>query len=67
MAETLRTQGDSIVSNIPLGRIGTLDDVAGTVLYLSSRAGAYINGATIAVDGGSLVGFRNGQNFTAKL
>jgi NAD(P)-dependent dehydrogenase (short-subunit alcohol dehydrogenase family) len=36
----------------PRGRIGTPEDVAGTVIWLSSRAGAFINGATIPVDGG---------------
>jgi NAD(P)-dependent dehydrogenase (short-subunit alcohol dehydrogenase family) len=62
MAETLHTQGDSIVASIPLGRIGSPDDVAGAVLYLASRAGAYVSGATIAIDGGSLVQFRGSQN-----
>lgn len=37
----------------PRGRIGTPEDVAGTVIWLASRAGAYINGATVPVDGGS--------------
>ena len=36
----------------PRGRIGTPEDVAGTVIWLASRAGAYINGATVPVDGG---------------
>ena len=36
----------------PRGRIGTPEDVAGTVIWLSSRAGAYINGVTVPVDGG---------------
>jgi len=36
----------------PRGRIGSPEDVAGTVIWLASRAGAYINGATIPVDGG---------------
>ena len=36
----------------PRGRIGTPEDVAGTVIWLSSRAGAFINGATVPVDGG---------------
>jgi NAD(P)-dependent dehydrogenase (short-subunit alcohol dehydrogenase family) len=56
MAETLKNFKESIVSTIPLGRIGTPQDVAGTCLFLSGRAGAYVNGATIALDGGSLVG-----------
>jgi NAD(P)-dependent dehydrogenase (short-subunit alcohol dehydrogenase family) len=56
MAQTLKDHKDMIVSNIPLGRIGTPQDVAGACLFLSSRAGSYVNGATIALDGGSLVG-----------
>jgi NAD(P)-dependent dehydrogenase (short-subunit alcohol dehydrogenase family) len=56
MAQTLKTSKDLIVSSIPLGRIGAPSDVAGTCLFLSSKAGSYVNGATIALDGGSLVG-----------
>ncbi|KAJ5631214.1 uncharacterized protein N7484_011314 [Penicillium longicatenatum] len=55
MAATLKTFGDAIKSGIPLGRIGTPQDVAGACLFLSSRAGAYVNGATIPVDGGSVI------------
>ncbi|KAG8766568.1 hypothetical protein FRC12_006780 [Ceratobasidium sp. 428] len=55
MAETLRTHGDSIVASIPLNRIGTPEDVAGACLFLASRAGAFVTGATIAIDGGGLV------------
>ena len=36
----------------PLRRIGTAADMAGAVIYLASRAGAYVNGAVIPVDGG---------------
>jgi NAD(P)-dependent dehydrogenase (short-subunit alcohol dehydrogenase family) len=42
-----------IASTVPLGRIGRPDDVAGTVIYLSSRAGSYLTGAVIPVDGGN--------------
>ncbi|KZF19004.1 NAD(P)-binding protein [Xylona heveae TC161] len=55
MAATLQRFREQIEGQIPLGRIGTPEDVAGTCLFLSSRAGAYVNGATIALDGGSLV------------
>ncbi len=41
-----------VESTNPLGRIGSPEDVAGTVIYLSSRAGAYLTGAIIPVDGG---------------
>jgi NAD(P)-dependent dehydrogenase (short-subunit alcohol dehydrogenase family) len=54
-AELLDTAGDVIISQIPSNRLGALEDAAGTALYLSSRAGAYVNGATITLDGGFLV------------
>ncbi|KAH7093710.1 hypothetical protein FB567DRAFT_515898 [Paraphoma chrysanthemicola] len=55
MKATLEKFKDEIESGIPLGRIGSPEDVAGTCIWLSSRAGAFVNGATIALDGGSVV------------
>ena len=52
MAATLDALGDEIAAKAPLGRIGRPDDMAGVVVYLSSRAGAYVTGAVIPVDGG---------------
>jgi NAD(P)-dependent dehydrogenase (short-subunit alcohol dehydrogenase family) len=52
MAETLERFGDSIRASCPLGRIGRPDDMAGTAIFLSSRAGAYLTGTIIPVDGG---------------
>lgn len=52
MAQTLRAFGDSIAKGCPLQRIGTPEDMAGVAIYLSSRAGAYVTGAVIPVDGG---------------
>jgi NAD(P)-dependent dehydrogenase (short-subunit alcohol dehydrogenase family) len=52
MAETLKRFGDMIVASCPLGRIGEPEDMAGVAIYLASRAGAYVTGAVIPVDGG---------------
>jgi len=52
MAETLRRFEDAIVSTCPLRRIGEPEDMAGVAIYLASRAGAYVTGALIPVDGG---------------
>lgn len=42
-----------IEDDCPLGRIGTPEDIVGILAFLCSRAGAYVNGAVIPVDGGT--------------
>jgi NAD(P)-dependent dehydrogenase (short-subunit alcohol dehydrogenase family) len=42
----------SIDTYVPLGRAGEPQDIEGLLVFLSSRAGAYVNGSTIALDGG---------------
>jgi len=55
MKATLEQFKESIEAGIPLGRIGSPEDIAGTCLWLSGRAGSYVNGATIALDGGAVI------------
>jgi NAD(P)-dependent dehydrogenase (short-subunit alcohol dehydrogenase family) len=43
---------ESLAQGVPMGRTGRPDDMAGTAIYLSSRAGSYLTGAVIPVDGG---------------
>lgn len=44
-----------VARNVPLGRIGEADDLAGAILYLCSAAGSYVSGAILPLDGGMSV------------
>lgn len=59
MKATLDKFHDQIVSKLAVKRIGSMEDIAGTCIYLSSRAGQYTNGATVTVDGGAVVSTAN--------
>lgn len=52
MNRDARDHGEAVAQRIPAGRIGQDDDMAGIAIYLASRAGDYVVGQTIAVDGG---------------
>jgi len=52
MNKVARDHADAISEGIPAGRIGTREDMAGAAVYLASRAGDYVVGSTIIVDGG---------------
>lgn len=45
-------KGGEFARRTPLGRVGEPDDIAGTAVFLASRAAAYVTGQTIVVDGG---------------
>jgi len=52
MNKAARDHGETIARGIPAGRIGVDEDMAGAAIYLASRAGDYVVGETITVDGG---------------
>ena len=52
MNKDARDHGDEVKERIPSGRIGTPEDMAGAAIYLASRAGDYVVGSTLIVDGG---------------
>jgi NAD(P)-dependent dehydrogenase (short-subunit alcohol dehydrogenase family) len=52
MNRLARDHGDEVARHIPAGRIGTDEDMAGVAIYLASRAGDYVVGHTVVVDGG---------------
>jgi len=47
-----KEQLNALLANIPLGRMGTVDDVSGVALFLASEDGAYVTGSTYFTDGG---------------
>jgi NAD(P)-dependent dehydrogenase (short-subunit alcohol dehydrogenase family) len=49
------TQVQKVGARVPIGRIGRPDDIAGATLYLCSRAGSYVTGAILPIDGGQAV------------
>jgi NAD(P)-dependent dehydrogenase (short-subunit alcohol dehydrogenase family) len=52
MNTTARDHADEVARRIPAGRIGRDEDMAGAAIYLASRAGDYVVGSTLVVDGG---------------
>lgn len=50
--KTLKQVEEDMISEIPLGRIGTAEDVAAAIAFLASPAADYINGINLPVDGG---------------
>ncbi|MGA2210710.1 MAG: SDR family oxidoreductase [Acidimicrobiales bacterium] len=52
MNRAARDHGDEVARHIPARRIGTAEDMAGAAIYLASRAGDYVIGETLVVDGG---------------
>ena len=52
MNKDARDHATEVSARIPAGRIGTVEDMAGAAIYLASRAGDYVVGSTLVVDGG---------------
>jgi NAD(P)-dependent dehydrogenase (short-subunit alcohol dehydrogenase family) len=52
MNKQARDHGEQVAQHVPAGRIGTTEDMAGAAIFLASRAGDYVVGETIVVDGG---------------
>jgi NAD(P)-dependent dehydrogenase (short-subunit alcohol dehydrogenase family) len=52
MNKQARDHGDEVARRVPVGRIGTDEDMAGAAIFLASRAGDYVVGETVVVDGG---------------
>ena len=40
--------------SVPMGRPGAMEDIAGLVIFFSSKAGSFLTGTTVACDGGSI-------------
>lgn len=68
MNTAARDSADGVAKRVPAGRIGDDDDMAGAAIFLASRAGDYVVGSTLTVDGGvafALPGFE-GESWSAE-
>jgi len=52
MNKEARDHAEEVADRVPLRRVGTPEDMAGAAIYLASRAGDYVVGSTLVVDGG---------------
>lgn len=52
-----KPQLDALLKNIPLGRLGKPEEVAGLAAFLASEDGAYITGSTYVINGGLMVNY----------
>ena len=55
MNRAARDEAEQVARRVPARRIGQPEDMAGAAIYLASRAGDYVVGATLTVDGGVLL------------
>jgi 3-oxoacyl-[acyl-carrier protein] reductase len=56
MTDAMTTaQKEATLAAIPMGRMGTVDDIANTVLFLASNLSDYMTGQVLVVDGGMIV------------
>ncbi|MGA7109233.1 MAG: glucose 1-dehydrogenase [Terracidiphilus sp.] len=53
-----KTELNALLANIPLGRLGTPEDVSGLVAFLASDDAAYVTGSTFVIDGGLMRSYR---------
>ncbi|GAA6198206.1 SDR family oxidoreductase [Pseudophaeobacter arcticus] len=51
---------EKVGNDVPLGRVGCYEDIAGSVLFLSGKGGAYVTGAVVPISGG--INVMSGQN-----
>ena len=58
---SLREFGAAVAANTALGRLGQPEDIMGASIFLASRAGAYVTGSVIPVDGGLLMAYGTGR------
>ncbi|TFZ01551.1 SDR family oxidoreductase [Ramlibacter rhizophilus] len=56
MNRQARDHADEVALRVPVRRIGQTEDMAGAAIFLASRAGDYVVGHTVVVDGGSMLG-----------